>query len=238
MEVMLQAMMKRFRLFIGMGFMIVAVAVLLGLWSSILAAGYYGVDKATREAAGTGSTLAQTRATIEAVGIWLPYFKFLGLAMILGGITMALGVIAQRLKVVAERVMATLPAGARRPLPPPPPSVMGMRLSMMLGMLLILGGLIFSLTVAGTASLYWNHSIAAQLDPAPAGSALQSQIQYVAWAEGWLEALKFVGAAFLFLGIVQGLKTILTSVGMQRQLLPKLLRGARGEKPSLGQTVA
>ena len=87
MEKMLQALMKRFPLFIAMGFMMVMISVIIGAFNAGNATTYYAIDKATREAS---VELAQLRASVESISIWLPYFKFLGVAMILGGITMAI----------------------------------------------------------------------------------------------------------------------------------------------------
>jgi hypothetical protein len=99
MEKMLQAMMKRFPWFIGMGIMIVMIAVIIGAVNAANTTAYYAVDKITRD---SSLQLAQVRAGIESTLVWLPYFKFLGVAMILGGITMALGVIALRLPAPAQ----------------------------------------------------------------------------------------------------------------------------------------
>ena len=106
MEKMLQSMMKRFPLFIAMGFMIVMIAVIIGAVNAANAASYFAVDKVTRE---TTAQWAQVRAGIESTTVWLPYFKFLGLAMILAGIVMALGVIGMRLQKLGQKVMAIFP---------------------------------------------------------------------------------------------------------------------------------
>ena len=82
MEKMLQSVMKRFPLIITMGFMIVVIAVIIGAINTSNAAAYFTVDKATRE---TSVALASSRAGFESIVIWLPYFKFLGVAMILAG---------------------------------------------------------------------------------------------------------------------------------------------------------
>ena len=58
MEKMLQSMMKRFPLFIAMGFMMVMIAVIIAAVNSANAASYYAVDKAARDAS---VQLAQVR---------------------------------------------------------------------------------------------------------------------------------------------------------------------------------
>jgi hypothetical protein len=218
MENMLQSMMKRFPFFIGMGFMIVIIALIIGAVNSANAAAYYAVDKATRDAS---VELAQVRAGIESTVVWLPYFKFLGLAMILGGITMALGVISLRLQNLGKRVMASVPDNARVPIPPKPKTVYLMRMFMMLGMLVIIVGFIVSLVVAGTASSVFSNPVTT-IDAATTGSPLLAGLASVHAAEAWLEAFKFVGVAFLFLGIVNGLGAIIFALRYQHTAIPQV----------------
>jgi hypothetical protein len=66
---------------IAMGFMIVMISVIIGAFNAGNATTYYAIDKATREAS---VELAQLRASIESISIWLPHFKFLGVSTILG----------------------------------------------------------------------------------------------------------------------------------------------------------
>ena len=58
------------------------------------------------------------------------------------------------------------------------------------------------------------------LDAAATGSALLQDIARVHSAESWLEAFKFVGLAFLFLGIINGLSTIVWALQYQKQAIP------------------
>ena len=69
MEKMIQSMMKRYPLFIAMGFMIVIAALIIGAVNAGNAGSYYAVDKATRDAS---PDLAQIRAGIESITVWLP----------------------------------------------------------------------------------------------------------------------------------------------------------------------
>ena len=208
MEKMMQRVMKRFPLFIAMGFMIVVLSLIIGAVNAEKAAAYYSVDKATRDAS---ADLAAVRAGIESAIVWLPYLKFLGLAMILGGITMALGVIATRLQKMGKEVLGSAP--------PKPRSAMLMRLFMMVGMLVIVAGLLVSLNVAGTAAGVFSNPVTV-IDGAEAGSPLLRDLAAVQSAEAWLESFKFVGVAFLFLGIVNGLSTIVFALRYQTQALP------------------
>jgi hypothetical protein len=219
MEKMMQRVMKRFPLFIAMGFMTVVVSLIIGAVNAGNAAAYYAVAKATRD---TSTDLAAVRAGIESTIVWLPYLKFLGLAMILGGITMALGVIATRLQKMGQEILGDAP--------PKPRSAMLMRLFMMLGMLVIVAGLVVSLNVAGTAASVFSNPVTV-IDSAEAGSPLLRDLAAVHSAEAWLEAFKFVGVAFLFLGIVNGLSTIVFALRYQQEALPAAVEN-KAQAPS------
>ncbi len=219
MEKMVQSMMKRFPMIIGIGFMLVVLSVIIGAVNASNAAEYYAFEKASRE---TNLELAETLAGIESTGIWLPYFKFLGLSMILAGITMALGVIATRLQKLGMEVMSIVPPGARMNIPPRPRSAMWMRIWMILGMMVILIGFVVSLSIAGTALTVYSNPVVA-IDSASSGSALLNGLSAVHSAKGWLEGFKFVGVAFLFMGIVNGLATILVALKFQKQALPQVV---------------
>jgi hypothetical protein len=219
MEKALQKMMKGFPLFIAMGVMIVVLAVIIGAVNLANANAYYAVDKVTRE---TTVAWANVRAGVESTVIWLPYFKFLGLAMILAGITMALGVIATKLQNLGQEIMASVPESARVAIPKRPGIVMWMRLFMMLGMMIIIVGFIVALITAGTAASVYNTPVV-DIDAAATGSALLQDLASVHSAEAWLEAFKFVGVAFFFLGIVNGLSTIVWALQVQKQAIPEVI---------------
>ncbi len=224
MEKMMQNMMKHYPMMIGMGFMLVVIALIVGAFNAANAAAYYAVDKAVRDAS---LELAQVRSGIESTVVWLPYFKFLGVGMILAGITMALGVIATGLQKMATEVLGKAP--------PKPRSAMLMRAWMMLGMLVILVGFIVSLGVAGTASSVFSNPIIA-IDAAESGSAILAGLGSVHAAESWLEAFKFVGVGFLFMGIINGLASILYALNLQRQALPQVVQkqgAARSTAPAM-----
>lgn len=220
MEKILQSVMKRFPLFIGMGFMVVMAALIIGALNAANAASYYAADKVARDAS---VELAQVRAGIESTVVWLPYFKFMGLAMILGGITMALGVINMRLQKLGKAVMSSVPKSVRVPIPPKPASIFLMRMFMMLGMLIIIVGFVVSLSVAGTASSVFSNP-ATVIDAAPAGSTLLAGLARIHSAEAWLEAFKFVGVAFLFMGIVNGLSAVVFALRFQWNAIPMVAK--------------
>ena len=234
MEKILQAMMKRFPLFIGMGVMIVMIAVVIGTVNAVNAANYYAVDKAARDAS---VDLAQARASIESIIIWLPYFKFLGVAMILGGIVMALGVINMRLQKLGKAVMASVPEEVRVPMPSRPASIFLMRMFMMLGLLVIIIGFFISLSVASTASAVFNNPITV-IDAAPTGSELLAGLASVHSAEAWLEAFKFASLAFLFMGIVNGLASVVFALRYQWNAIPKVAKNLQTRSPQAVPEIA
>ncbi len=220
MENMLQKMMKRFPLFIAMGLMIVVISVIIGAVNTANAADYYAIDKVTRE---TAQEWADLRAGIESTVIWLPYFKFLGLAMILAGITMATGVIAGKLEMLGKNLMSSVPESARVSIPGRPRSVMMMRMFMMVGMVVILVGFIVALVTAGNAADLYSNPIVT-IDAAATGSALLDDLASVQSVETWLEAFKFVGVAFLFLAIINGLSTIIFGLQYQKKAIPEVVQ--------------
>ncbi len=214
----MQRMMKAYPLFIAMGVMIVIAAVVIGAINSGNANAYYAVDKVTRE---TDLVWANVRAGVESTVIWLPYFKFLGLAMILGGITMALGVIATKLLQLGKEVNASVPESARVQVPAKPRSAMLMQMFMMLGMMIIIIGFIIALFTAGTAASIYSNPVV-DIDAAATGSALLQDVASVHRAESWLEAFKFLGVAALFLGIISGLSTIIFALQYQKKAIPEV----------------
>jgi hypothetical protein len=219
MEKMLQKMMSRYKLFIGMGVMIVVLAVIIGAVNSSNANTYYAVDKVTRE---TSLVWAETRAGIESTVIWVPYLKFLGLAMILAGINMALGVISVKLQSLGKEVMASVPENARVDVPDRPRSVMVMRMFMMLGMLIIIIGFIVALVTAGTAASVFSNPINV-IDAAATGSQLLQDLASVHATESWLVAFKFVSVASFFVAIISGLSTIIFALQYQKKAIPEVV---------------
>jgi hypothetical protein len=219
MEQKMQKVMKKFPLFIGMGFMIVILAFIIGVINAGNAASYYAVDKAVRD---SSTQWASVRASVESTVIWMPYFKFLGLAMILGGITMALGVIATTLEKLGKEVMTVVPKQARKTVPARPKTVMAMRMFMMLGMLVIIVGFIVALNVAGTAVAVFSNPVTT-IDAAATGSVLLQNFASINANEAWLEAFKFVGVALMFFGIINGLATIIFALKFQETTIPQVV---------------
>ena len=206
--------------FIGMGFMIVVVAFIIGLVNSSAAADYFTASKAVREAAQAGSDLATQKAFIESTKIWLPALKFLGLGMILGGVTFLLATILGALRVGGGRVQEALGIDVR--IIKPPMTAMMFPMVMMMGMMVLIASLIISIPIAVLAYDYWNHSITDQLNPSTTG--LLSDLGTINAVTLWLEPFKFVGIALLLTSIGLGLATIVSALRWQAERLWDVLR--------------
>ena len=232
MQATIGKMARMYPLLIAMGFMIVLIAVIVGYFNSQTAAAYFAQPKELRE-----TTLMAQRASIESTGLWLPYFKFLGVGLILGGIVMALRVIIDNLKAAGAEVLSNLPAEKRPQMPAPPWFAPLMPMVMMLGEAILIVALIVSLGMAGTATQVFAHPVP-EIDTAGAGSALLAQVQTIQSVSAWLVPFKFLGVATEFLAIVMGLAAIIFILGTQTELLDKGIQIARDEKVLAGRTNA
>ncbi len=207
-----------------MGLGIVVVAFLIGLWNSGLVAAYFSNPKAVREAAAAGSLIVGQKVTIESIFAWLPGFKFFGMGLLFSGITFVLANIINALRAAGGGLQRALgvevkalakPATAK--LFPP---------LMMMGLMILIAAFIISLWLAGVSAGYWNHSIAAELDAAPAGSALLAHLATIQSVKAWLEPLKFVGIALLLTGISLALATIRKVLQFQAGRIIELVSGS------------
>ena len=205
--------------FIGMGFMIVVVAFIIGLFVSSAAADYFSFSKSVREAAGTGSDLATKKAFIESTKVWLPTLKFLGLGMILGGVTFLLATILGALRTGGGRVQEAL--GVDVKIIKPPMTAQLFPMFMMMGMMLLVASVIIGIVLATLTYDYWNHSIAAQLNPSQGG--LLADLGTINAVKLWLEPFKFVGMALLLTGIGLALATIVRVLRWQSSRLWEIL---------------
>ena len=226
MQQMIGKMARMYPMLIALGFMIVAVALVVGAANAQTAEFYFGQSKLVRE-----TTLMPQRAALESTGLWLPYFKFLGIGLLLGGIVMALRVIIDNLKAVGAEVLSSLPEGERPQLPAPPWFAALMPALMMLGLVILIVALVISLGLAGTARQVFAHPLP-EIDAAGAGSALLAQLQTIQASSAWLVPLKFLGVATEFLAIVTGLATILFVLDAQTELLGQAIRIGQGRNVS------
>jgi len=207
--------------FIGMGFMIVVVALVIGVIVSVTAADWFSFSKLTREAAATGSDLAKEKAFIESTKAWLPPFKFLGVGMILAGVTFLLATILGALRTGGGRVQEALGESVR--LPKPPITAQMFPMLMMMGMMILIAALVIGIILAVISSGYWNHSIASELNLAPEGSQALAALSTISSIKMWLAPLKFIGMALLLSGIGLALATIVGILRWQSNRLWTML---------------
>ena len=210
-----------YKMLIAMGFMIVMLSFLIGFWNSTLAGEYFSATKTTRE-----TTLMSTRVVIEQVGQILPYFKFLGVGMILAGIVMALRVIIDRLRSLGNDVLANLPESNRPAVPSPPGYAMLMPMLMMLGLMIFLLALIVSLWLGfGDVATVFANAFPT-IDAAGSGSALNNALVNIKATNAWLVPFKFFAIAIEFLAIANGLAVIIYILTHQTDTLEDaILRG-------------
>jgi hypothetical protein len=221
MQKMISKVAPTFPYVIWMGFMIVVLSVVIGFINSQAAAAYFAESKAVRE-----TSLLAERAAIESTKLWLPYFKFLGLGMVLGGIVMALKVILDNLMQAGKNVLANLPEGMRPEMPKAPWYGRLMPIVMMLGMLIFIVALIVSLQLAGTARAVFSNPVPV-IDAAGAGTVLLGQLQSIQATSAWLVPFKFLGIATEFLAIMMGLGPIVYVLNNQTAMIKKGVQVAR-----------
>lgn len=221
---MLSKMSKMYPLLIGMGFVIVIVAFIIGFVNSQNAGEYFGLEKSVRDQATDDDTRSQ-RASIESVGLWLPYFKFLGVGLLLGGIVMALKVIIDNLKGVGVEVLSNLDEKDRPATPTPPWYAMLMPLIMMIGLVIFIIALVISLGLASNARTLFGDNSIQSID---GSSDLTSDLQGIREVSAWLVPLKFAAVATEFLAIAIGLATIIYILTAQTKALDEALTTAKG----------
>ncbi len=224
MDRMLSKMSKMYPVMIVMGLMIVVISFIIGFMNSQTAADYFSVDKLTRDTAASGD-LRDDRASIESVGLWLPYFKFLGLGLLLGGIVMALRVIIDNLRNVGEEVLSNLDESKRPALPTPPWYALLMPMLMMVGEIIFIVAFIISLVLASDARKLFGDNQIFDIDN---DAGLTSDLSDIKTVSAWLVPLKFLAIATEFLAIAIGLATIIYILSAQTKTLDKALSGAKG----------
>lgn len=215
MQKLIGKMARMYPALIAMGFMIVVAALVIGYVNSQTAEAYFSASKSVRE-----TTMMSQRAFLESTGQWLPYFKFLGLGFILGGIVMALRVIIDRLKAVGEDVLDQLPEDVRPDTPEAPWYGRLMPVVMMLGEMIFVGALAVGVWLASLAGSVFSNPIPA-IDAAGPGSVLLTQLQTIQTVGAWLVPLKFFAVATEFLAIAMGLGTIVFLLTQQTKLLDR-----------------
>ena len=205
-----------------MGIMAVMVSLILGAINSNVIADYLGFPQGVREAAESGSSLADKKAFIEATNAWVPGLTFLGIGMILGGITFALATILGNLRVGGGKVQEAIGKGIVVMKPPITARLFPML--MMGGMMVLMASFGIGIWLGVLNAVYWNHSIANELNVAPAGSDLLSDLGTINAVEAWVGPLRFVGIAMLLSGITLALFTIVKVLRFQSNRVLDLIK--------------
>jgi hypothetical protein len=222
MQKMIGKMAKMYPMLIALGFMIVMIAFVIGYLNSQTAAAYFAESKEVRE-----TTLMAQRAAFASVDLWLPYFKFLGLGLILGGIVMALRVIIDNLKGVGVEVLSNLSGEKRPAMPKPPWYGLLMPVVMMLGWVIFIYALVVALQDAALARFIFANPLPV-IDAAGPGSELLTAVRAIHTTSSWLIPFKFFGVATEFLAIAMGLATISNILTAQTGMLQKGIQIGRG----------
>ena len=224
---MIESMMPRYPMIAVVGWMIVLLSFLIGATAlSSAQAAFYSDAKAVREAAAAGSAFAQANVTAHVIETWVPQFKFVGLGLGLMAIGMALGSIGKALRRMGQVLASHIPAELRPAMPPVPRRVRIFQLSTLMGVMILLAALVVGIVLAtGVVPSYFNHSIAAELNPAQPGSGLLAQLAVVSSFADWLNPLRMIGMAFLFSGITLALTVIIGTLRTQAAMLVRLQGG-------------
>ncbi|MCP4420570.1 MAG: hypothetical protein GY805_28520 [Chloroflexi bacterium] len=228
MEKMQKKMMKNYKMFGWLGFIIVIIAFLYSLQGAGANSTFFSVDKASREAAGAGSALVAASVLRHTIPTWVPSFKFLGLGVMLGAITMALGVIATTLRNLGGNVMGKWPKQLNPGVPPKPRTAKMFPMIMMMGWMVLIVGVIVAFSINGTVASYWAHSIATELNPAQTGSTLLSQLGAIKATLPWLTLLRFLGMSLIFTAITVSLTVIIRTLQHQEQSLRDFVAARSG----------
>jgi hypothetical protein len=225
---MIEKMMPAYLMIAVMGWAVVLIAFLIGLFAlSPAQADFFSDAKAVREGAAAGSAFVNANVTSHTLEAWVPQFKFVGLGLGLMAITMALGTIAKRLRRMGQVISSHMPADLRPALPAVPARVRVFQLSTMMGLMVLLAVLIIGIILAtGVVPDYWNHSIANELNQAQGGSELLNQLETVSSFASWLNPLRMVGMAFLFTGITIALTVIIGTLMTQAKMLSRFYQEA------------
>jgi hypothetical protein len=217
-------------MFVWLGFIIVLIAFWMAYSVGAEAqATFFSVDKATREAAGTGTIYALANAARHSIPTWVPMLKFLGLGIMLGAITMALGSIIQTLRVLGKEVSSKWSDKLNPGEPEKPKTARLFPMLMMMGWIILIIGLIWAFSLNSTVISYWNHSVANELNSAQPGTALLSQLGTIVNTLPWLNALRFAGMAFLFTAITLALSVIIRTLQFQEKSLEKFVQTKTGK---------
>ncbi len=209
-----------------MGLMIVAVSLGLSIAVADATSNYFGLPADVREAASAPAGAIDDRQFIESTNSWLPGFRLLGIGLILSAITFLLASILGVFRVGGGRLQQAFGHEAQSLTPPVTARLFPML--MMMGLLILIVNLVISAIVGGFAWDVYGHSIA-EINAAEPGSDLLGDLRTVETYNAWLAPFKFVGIAFILVGISFAVHTILQVIRFQGQRIRELALSSAGK---------
>lgn len=223
---MIEKMMPMYPLIALMGFMVVALVWLIGLFLiSPNQAEFFNTAKALREASPTDAVANQAVHVFET---WVVEFKFLGLGLGLMAITMALGIIAKRLRKMGKVITYYFPSDIRPTIPKIPRTVRIFQMATMMGVMILILTFILGLVYAfGPVTEYYANTVVTL--NAATGAPLLTQLADISQYKHWIGPLRFLGMAMLFLAITIALTVIIDTLRKQNGYLADFQRNAKNK---------
>jgi hypothetical protein len=206
-----------------MGVMVIVASVGLSIANAAAASDYFGLPKEVREAANASASVIDDRQFIESTNVWLPGFQLLGIGLILAAITFSLANILGVFRAGGVRIQQAFGREAQSLTPPITARLFPML--MMMGLVILIVNLIISAFIGGLAWDVYGHSVA-EINAAEPGSSLLGDLGTVNTYKAWLTPLKFVGLAFILVGISFAVHTILQVIRFQGQRIRELAQTA------------
>ncbi len=210
-----------------MGLMVVAVSLGLSIAVADATSSYFGLPADVREAASAPAGAIDDRQFIESTNLWLPGFRLLGIGLILSAITFSLASILGVFRAGGGRLQQAFGHEAQSLTPPITARLFPML--MMMGLLILIVNLVISAIIGGFAWDVYGHSIA-EINAAEPGSDLLGDLRTVETYNAWLAPFKFVGIAFILVGISFAVHTILQVIRFQGQRIRELALAGAGSK--------
>ena len=209
-----------------MGLMVVAASLGLSIAVADATSSYFGLPKDVREAATASTGTIDDRQFIESTNLWLPGFRLLGVGLILSAITFLLASILGVFRAGGGRLQQAFGHEAQSLTPPITARLFPML--MMMGLVILIVNLAISAIIGGLAWDVFGHSIA-EINAAEPGSDLLGDLGTVNTYKTWLTPFKFVGIAFILVGISFAVHTILQVIRFQGQRIRELALAGAGK---------
>jgi len=209
-----------------MGLMVIAASLGLSIAKAAAVSDYFGLPQGVREAANASAGVIDDRQFIESTNVWLPGFQLLGIGLILAAITFSLANILGVFRAGGVRIQQAFGHEAQSLTPPITARLFPML--MMMGLMILIVNLIISAIIGGLAWDVYGHSVA-EINAAEPGSGLLDDLSTVNTYKAWLTPFKFVGIAFILVGISFAVHTILQVIRFQGQRIRELAQTAASQ---------